>query len=137
MTEMLKPAARIVAAYVRNHRVGVDEVPPLIATVCRALESIGRPAEPGPAERRPAVPIRRSVTPDHIICLEDGKKLKMLKRYLRTVHGMTPEEYRARWNLPDTYPMIAPNYAAARSALAKARGLGRTRPGPRRAGGAA
>lgn len=127
MTEVIEQAVRIVAAYVRNHRVGVEEVPPLIATVRQALESLGKAAEQPPLQRRPAVPIRWSVTPDHIVCLEDGKKLKMLKRYLRTVHGLSPEEYtdRARWNLPDNYPMTAPNYAAARSTLAKARGLGR------------
>ena len=133
MTTVIEQAARIVAAYVRNHRVAVEEVPPLIATVRRALETLGMPTEPLKADRRPAVPIRRSVTPDHIVCLEDGRKLKMLKRYLRTVHGLSPEEYRARWNLPDNYPMTAPNYAAARSALAKARGLGRTGRGPRNA----
>ncbi|HYD65755.1 MucR family transcriptional regulator [Azospirillum sp.] len=126
MTDAIEQAARIVAAYVRNHRVGVEEVASLIATVRRALETLGAPAAPPHADRTPAVPIRRSVTPDHIVCLEDGRKLKMLKRHLRTVYGMTPEEYRARWNLPDTYPMTAPAYAAARSALAKARGLGRT-----------
>ncbi len=125
MTDTITQTARIVAAYVRHHRVGVEEVAILIATVRRGLETLGTPAEPPHADRTPAVPIRRSVTPDHIVCLEDGRKLKMLKRYLRTVHGMTPEEYRARWNLPDTYPMTAPNYAATRSALAKARGLGR------------
>lgn len=133
MIDVITQAARIVAAYVRNHRVGVEEVSSLIATVRRALETLGTPAEPLHADRKPAVPIRRSVTPDYIVCLEDGKKLKMLKRHLRIVYGMTPEEYRARWNLPDTYPMTAPNYAASRSMLAKARGLGRTGRGPRNA----
>ncbi|HYG88326.1 MAG TPA: MucR family transcriptional regulator [Azospirillum sp.] len=126
MTEVIEQVARIVAAYVRNHHMGIHEVPPLIATVRRALGNVGKPAEPPRTERKPAVPIRRSVTPDYIICLEDGRKLKTLKRHLRTVYGMTPEEYRARWNLPDIYPMTAPNYAAARSASAKAWGLGRT-----------
>lgn len=123
MTIMIEQTARIVAAYVRNHRIGVEEVALLVATVRRSLETLGAPAAPPHADRTPAVPIRRLVTPDHIVCLEDGRKLKMLKRYPRTVHGMTPEEYRARWNLPDTYPMTAPTYAATRFALAKARGL--------------
>ncbi|WP_454017718.1 MucR family transcriptional regulator [Azospirillum sp. Marseille-Q6669] len=126
MTDVLEQASRIVAAYVRNHRVGVEDRPSLIATVRRALEALGMPAELRHTERKPAVPIRRSVTPDHIVCLEDGQKLKMLKRHLRTAYGMTPEEYRARWNLPDNYPMTAPNHVASCSALAKARGLGRT-----------
>lgn len=134
MTTVIEQAAMIVAAHVRNHRVGVEDVPPLIATVRRALETLGTPADPLHADRTPAVPIRRSVTPDHIVCLEDGRKLKMLKRYLRTVHGLSPKEYRARWNLPDNYPMTAPNYAATRSALAKARGLGRTGRRPQKGG---
>ncbi|MBP2296881.1 MucR family transcriptional regulator [Azospirillum rugosum] len=134
MTDVITQTARIVAAYVRNHPVGVDEVPLLIATVRGILETLGTPEEPRHVERKPAVPIRRSVTPDCIVCLEDGKRLKMLKRHLRTVYGMTPEEYRARWNLPDNYPMTAPNYAAARSAFAKARGLGRTGRRPKNAG---
>ena len=134
MTTVIEQAAMIVAAYVRNHRVGVEDVPPLIATVRRALETLGMPADPLHADRKPAVPIRRSVTPDHIVCLEDGRKLKMLKRYLRTVHGLSPEEYRARWNLPNNYPMTAPNYAATRSALAKARGLDRTGRRPQKGG---
>lgn len=134
MTDVIEQAARIVAAYVRNHRVGIGDLPSLIATVRRALDSAGKPSAPAPTERKPAVPIRRSVTPDYIVCLEDGKKLKTLKRHLRTVYGMTPEEYRARWNLPDAYPMTAPNYAADRSAMAKARGLGRIGRRPRNAG---
>ncbi|AWJ93701.1 MucR family transcriptional regulator (plasmid) [Azospirillum baldaniorum] len=126
MTDVLEQATRIVAAYVRNHRVGVEQVPPLIAAVRRALTTLGTPAEPPNLVREPAVPIRRSVTPDYIVCLEDGRRLKMLKRHLRTVYGLSPEEYRARWKLPDNYPMTAPNHAASCSALAKARGLGRT-----------
>ncbi|AWK85960.1 MucR family transcriptional regulator [Azospirillum thermophilum] len=127
MTEVIEHAARIVAAYVRSHRVETDDVPALIAAVRRTLAGLGTPAEAAHAERTPAVPVRRSVTPDYIICLEDGKPLKTLKRHLRSVYGLTPDEYRKRWHLPDTYPMTAPTYAAERSAAAKARGLGRTR----------
>lgn len=115
----------IVAAHLSNNNVDVDAVPGLITNVYGALSGLGE--QPQPAEERPepAVSIRASVKPDYIVCLEDGKKLKMLKRYLRTNFDMTPEEYRARWNLPSDYPMVAPNYAEKRRDLAKKIGLGR------------
>jgi predicted transcriptional regulator len=115
----------IIASYVQKNPVPVAELPTVIASVYRAL-SVG-PAEPAPvpeARPEPAVPVKRSVTPDFIVCLEDGKKLKMLKRHLATAYGMTPDDYRQRWNLPADYPMVAPNYAAQRSTLAKQIGLG-------------
>jgi predicted transcriptional regulator len=119
--------AEIVAAYVSNNSIAVADLPSLIAHVHTALQHISSGA-PTPAavepKLDPAVPIRKSVTPDFIICLDDGKKFKSLKRHLLTEYGMTPAEYRAKWRLPDDYPMTAPNYAAKRSALAKASGLG-------------
>jgi len=121
----------IVAAHVSNNDVSVDDVPALITNVFGALSSLGENAEPVEERPEPAVSIRASVKPDYIVCLEDGKKLKMLKRYLRTNFEMTPEEYRARWNLPSDYPMVAPNYAEKRRDLAKKIGLGR-KPGARR-----
>ena len=126
--------ADIVAAYLRTHTVAVGDVAAVIAVVHDTLRGLGQPsAAPSAADRpTPAVPIRRSVTPDHIVCLEDGKKLTMLKRHLRSVYNMTPDEYRARWGLPPEYPMVAPNYTAARSEMAKSLGLGRK--GRRRAG---
>ncbi len=115
----------IVSAHLSNNSVNVDAVPELITSVYAALASLGE--KPAPQEERPepAVSIRSSVKPDYIVCLEDGKKLKMLKRYLRTNYNMSPEEYRARWNLPADYPMVAPNYAEKRRDLAKKIGLGR------------
>jgi predicted transcriptional regulator len=115
----------IVAAHLSNNNVEVDAVAGLIANVYNALAGLGD--KPVVVEERPepAVPIRRSIRPDHIVCLEDGKELKMLKRYLRTNYNMTPEEYRARWGLPADYPMVAPNYAEKRRDLAKKIGLGR------------
>ncbi|MEL6529331.1 MAG: MucR family transcriptional regulator [Pseudomonadota bacterium] len=115
----------IVAAHVSNNDVAVEDVPSLITNVFGALQGLGEDAEPEEAPPEPAVSIRASVKPDYIVCLEDGKKLKMLKRYLRTNYDMTPEEYRARWNLPADYPMVAPNYAEKRRDLAKKIGLGR------------
>ena len=115
----------IVAAHVSNNDVGVDDVPGLITNVFGALSGLGAAAEPAEERPEPAVSVRASVKPDYIVCLEDGKKLKMLKRYLRTNFDMTPEEYRARWNLPSDYPMVAPNYAEKRRDLAKKIGLGR------------
>ena len=115
----------IVAAHLSNNDVEVDAVPSLITNVYQALSGLGE-LEGQPEERpEPAVSIRASVKPDYIVCLEDGKKLKMLKRYLRTNYDMTPEEYRARWGLPSDYPMVAPNYAEKRRDLAKKIGLGR------------
>jgi predicted transcriptional regulator len=116
--------ADVVAAHVSNNSVAVSDLPQLIANVHGALKALGGGAMPE-EKPTPFVPIRASVKPDFIICLEDGKRLKMLKRYLRVQHNMTPDEYRARWNLPKDYPMVAPNYAAQRRDLAKSIGLGR------------
>ncbi len=126
--ELLRMTAEIVAAYVGNNSLSADQVPEIVRTVGAALRQIDQ-GENGAekATGKPAVPIRRSVTPDYIICLEDGRKLKMLKRHLRTTFGMTPDEYRARWGLPADYPMVAPNYAKRRSEFAKKIGLGQKR----------
>ena len=122
--------ARVVASHVANNSVAVADLPKLIQQVYDALAGLSSGA--GAQERpQPAVSIRRSITPEYIICLEDGKKLKMLKRHLKTSYGLTPDEYRERWGLPMDYPMVAPNYAAQRSALAKKIGLG-TKPRKRR-----
>lgn len=121
----------IVAAHVSNNDVAVADVPTLIRTVHEALSGLGQPEQPQEEPLEPAVSIRASVKPDYIVCLEDGKKLKMLKRYLKTRYNMTPDEYRERWNLPADYPMVAPNYAEKRRTLAKEIGLGR-KPGQRR-----
>ncbi len=115
----------IVAAHVSNNDVSVDDVPALITNVYGALAELGHDVEEEEVRPDPAVSVRASVKPDYLVCLEDGKKLKMLKRYLRTNYDMTPEEYRARWNLPADYPMVAPNYAEKRRELAKKIGLGR------------
>jgi predicted transcriptional regulator len=121
--EMLALTAEIVAAHVGNNSVPVNELPQLISDVHRALSNVG--SQPVAPERpTPAVPVKKSVTPDYIICLEDGKKLKMLKRHLKTAYNMTPEDYRERWGLAADYPMVAPNYAEHRSSLAKKIGLG-------------
>jgi predicted transcriptional regulator len=131
--------ADIVAAHVSNNRVAVSDLPMLIGNVHEALASLGAPAsapEPAPA---PAVSVRASIRPDYLVCLEDGRKMKMLKRHLATDHKMTPADYRAKWGLSADYPMVAPNYAAARRALAVKIGLGR-KPGtkaPRRGKGRA
>ena len=120
-------AAEIVAAYVSNNSVAAADLPALIGDVHSALVRIAKgPIAPAPVEAKPipAVPIRKSVTPDFIICLEDGQKFRSLRRHLSAKYGMTPDEYRAKWGLPDDYPVTAPNYAAQRSALAKASGLG-------------
>lgn len=124
--DALKQASDIVAAYVSNHSVKAEDIPGLLNNVYAALTGL---AEDGPAfinRREPAVPIAKSVTPDFIICLEDGKKLKMLKRYLRTHYDMSIEDYLRKWNLPANYPTTAPNYAKKRSQLAKQIGLGVT-----------
>lgn len=116
--------ADIVSAHVANNRIGVDAIAGLIADVHAALAGIVAPEpEPEPA-REPAVPVRLSVRPDYIVCLEDGAKLKMLKRYLMARYGLTPDQYRARWNLPADYPMVAPEYSERRRSLARAIGLG-------------
>lgn len=123
--------SEIVAAHVSNNSVSPDEVASLISNVYSALSGLGQETVPEEPAREPAVSIRASVKPDYLVCLEDGKKLKMLKRYLRTNYDMSPEEYRERWNLPADYPMVAPNYAETRRELAKKIGLGRA-PGQRR-----
>ena len=120
----------IVAAHVSNNSVAVDELPALIKNVYGALSGLGAAAQEE-ARPEPAVSIRASVKPDHLVCLEDGKKMKMLKRHLMTDHGLTPAEYRARWGLPADYPMVAPEYAEKRRTLAKQIGLCR-KPGQRR-----
>jgi predicted transcriptional regulator len=126
--DMLGLTAEIVAAHVSKNPVALADVPRLIQDVYRTLATVGQ-AEPPPPERpQPAVPIKKSITPAHLVCLEDGKKLKMLKRHLRTAYGMSPEQYRERWGLPADYPMVAPDYAERRSVLAKQIGLG-TKPG--------
>jgi predicted transcriptional regulator len=128
-SELLALTAEIVAAHVGNNAVGGAEVAGLIQSV---FDTLGRLASDEPAavaEQTPAVPIRRSVTDDHIVCLEDGKKLKMLKRHLMTDHELTPDQYRAKWGLRADYPMVAPNYSVQRQMLAKQIGLGR-KPAP-------
>ena len=120
----LQRVAEIVSAYVSHNALSPGELPKLIADTHMALRSLSGELQPVAEELTPAVPIKKSITPDFIICLDDGKKFKSLKRHL-TQLGMTPAEYRARWGLPDDYPMVAPNYSATRSSLAKASGLGR------------
>ncbi len=125
--KVMESAARIVAAYVANHQVPAAELPALIARTAQALTHVVTPHE-ALAEsegQAPAVSISNSVTPDFILCLEDGKKFKSLKRHLRSRYGMSPEQYRKKWNLPSDYPMVAPNYAEERSTLAKRMRLGR------------
>ncbi|GJE47713.1 Transcriptional regulatory protein ros [Methylobacterium tardum] len=117
----------IVSAFVSNNPVPAPELPSLIAAVHATLYGLSQPAAAPAEELRPAVPVRRSVQPDFIVCLEDGKKFKSLKRHLRTHYDMTPDAYRQKWGLPPDYPMVAPNYAAARSSLAKSMGLGHQR----------
>lgn len=124
--ETLGLTVEIVAAYVRRNPVSTGEVPTVITSVFHALFALQNDAgRPSAALQAPAVNARRSITPDYIVCLEDGQKLKVLKRHLRTAYGMSPEEYRAKWGLSADYPMIAPNYSAKRSQVAKAIGLGR------------
>ncbi|MDX8503097.1 MucR family transcriptional regulator [Mesorhizobium sp. VK4C] len=122
---LIELTAEVVSAYVSNNPVPVGDLPALIDRVHGALKSAGGGAAEKPEALTPAVPIRKSVTPDYIISLEDGKKFKSLKRHLSVHYGLTPDEYRAKWGLPADYPMVAPNYAAARSSLAKSMGLGR------------
>ncbi|ACG79125.1 transcriptional regulator [Phenylobacterium zucineum HLK1] len=124
-TEVIEMTADIVSAYVGNNTVAAADLPGLIQSVHRALAGVSSGAEAVEAQpKEPAVPIRRSITPDYLVCLEDGRKFKSLKRHLRTKYNMSPEEYRAKWGLPKDYPMVAPNYAKARSDLAKQMGLG-------------
>ena len=129
--ELLRATSEVAAAYVSNNSLNAAQLPDVIRAIHASLVVLqggGAGAEP----LSPAVPMRKSVHDDYIVCLEDGKKLKMLKRHLRTAYGLTPEEYRQKWGLPPDYPMVAPNYAAQRSAFAKKIGLGRT--GGRRKG---
>jgi predicted transcriptional regulator len=127
-SELQVLTAKVVAAYVGNNMVAVNDLPTLINNVQAAFRGLGEEkSAPAKTEQTPAVPIKKSVTPDYIVCLEDGKKLKMLKRHLKTVYDMTPDEYRAKWSLPPEYPMVAPNYARARSEMATKLGLGRKR----------
>ncbi|WP_229819425.1 MucR family transcriptional regulator [Kordiimonas sediminis] len=118
---------KIVAAYVSNNTVATIDLPDLIKTVHQTLNTLVDTHKDNAAPQKPAVPIKKSCFDDYIICLEDGKKLKMLKRYLRTQYGMSPEDYRAKWGLPADYPMVAPNYAAKRSQFAKKIGLGKNK----------
>jgi predicted transcriptional regulator len=124
--ELLRMTADVVAAYVSNNTLPTAQLAEVINAVYQSLKGLEGPiAEPVPEPAKPAVPIRKSITPDYLICLEDGKKLKMLKRHLRSTYNMTPDEYRTRWGLAPDYPMVAPNYAEQRSAFAKKIGLGR------------
>lgn len=123
-SDFLTWTANIVAAHLRNNKVNHGEIPFIIDEVFKSLKSCGEEKTNNKDRPQPAVSIKKSITPDYIVCLEDGKKLKMLKRHLKTAYNMTPEEYRERWGLPVDYPMVAPNYAKQRSKLAKDIGLG-------------
>jgi len=125
--QLLVLTADIVAAHVSNNSVAVNDLPQLITNVHSSMKGLQNSSQPAEVRPEPKVPIRSSVKPDYIVCLEDGKKLKMLKRHLMTHYGMTPDEYRRRWDLNADYPMVAPNYAEQRRALAKAIGLGSKR----------
>ncbi len=130
-SQVMTLTSQIVAAYVRQNNVPTSDLPALISSIFQSLAKLGQPVnqtEP-PAELVPAVPVKKSVTPDYIVCLEDGKKLKMLKRHLNNAYSLTPSEYRTKWGLPADYPMVAPNYAKARSKLAFEIGLGMKRKG--------
>jgi len=131
--QFIELATDIVSAYVSNNSVATGELPTLIKDVFGALSRVssGEPVAAAEAAK-PAVPVKKSITPDYIVCLEDGKQFKSLKRHLRTQYGLSPEQYREKWNLPADYPMVAPNYAEARSKLAKQMGLGQQRKKSRR-----
>ena len=132
--DLVELTAEIVSAYVGANVMPASEIPQVIETVYRSLKGLDGLAEVSDSEpRAPAVPVKRSITNEFIICLEDGKKFKSLRRHLRTRYNMTPEEYRAKWGLPHDYPMVAPNYAQARSDLAKRMGLGKKAPASVRA----
>lgn len=133
-SDLIEVTAGLVAAYVGGNTIAAADVPALIRSVHQALSNVGVQTDPGETSREPAVSIRRSITPDYLICLEDGRKFKSLKRHLRTKYDMSPEQYRARWDLPKDYPMVAPNYAQARSELAKQMGLGQGGRKPARRG---
>lgn len=123
-TDLLDATVRLASAYLGRNAVPVNQISQLVGGIHEALADLGR-TEPEPEALKPAVPIKKSITPDYLVCLEDGKHLKMLKRHLRTSYDMTPAEYRAKWGLAADYPMVAPNYAKARSEFAKKIGLGR------------
>jgi predicted transcriptional regulator len=125
--DLLTLTADIVAAHVSNNTVAVSDLPVVIEHVFNALNRLGEPSPKVETKLEPAVSVRSSIKPDYLICLEDGKKLKMLKRHLKTHYNMSPDDYRAKWNLPADYPMVAPNYAAQRRQLAKKIGLGTSR----------
>ncbi|WP_417431298.1 MucR family transcriptional regulator [Kiloniella sp.] len=122
--ELVELTTSLVSAHVSNNSVAVADLPQLIREVYGTLSTLGQEEKKEPERPTPAVSIKKSITPEFIVCLEDGKKLKMLKRHLKTAYNMTPEEYRERWGLPQDYPMVAPNYAKQRSSLAKQIGLG-------------
>ena len=127
--KLVELSADIVSAYVSHNALSATDVPRLIAQVHTALSGLAASAQPEPApELKPAVPVKKSITPDFLICLEDGKQFKSLKRHLKTEYDMSPDDYRAKWGLPADYPMVAPNYSEARSRLAKSIGLGRKAP---------
>lgn len=133
--QIIELTAEIVSAHVSNNNVAASDVPTLIRSVFDALSKTAEPKTEEAPKQEPAVSVRASVKPDYIVCLEDGAKLKMLKRYLRTNYNMSPEEYRAKWGLPRDYPMVAPNYAEQRRALAHQIGLGRKRDADQPKGG--
>ena len=130
--DLMALTAEVASAYVSNNRVAPNEIAGLIASIHSSLGALGTAsvAEPEPVALVPAVPIKKSVTPDYIVCLEDGKQFKSMKRHLQTKFGMTPDEYRAKWGLPHDYPMVAAGYSEKRSALALSLGLGRKRTEP-------
>jgi predicted transcriptional regulator len=134
--DLLGLTAQIVSAHVSNNTVESAQLPELIHDIYRTLSGMGREVAAAPVveRRQPAVPVKKSIFPEFIICLEDGKKLKMLKRHLKTAYDLTPEQYRERWGLPPDYPMVAPNYASHRSSLAKKIGLGTKPRAPARRG---
>ncbi len=131
--DLIELSSEIVAAYVGHNALSPTDLPKLIGDVYAALKGLGAGPAASEAEApKPAVPVRRSINPDYLICLEDGKKFKSLKRHLMTHHHLTPQQYREKWALPADYPMVAPNYSATRSSLAKSSGLGRKAPPARR-----
>ncbi len=132
--ETLQIASEIVAAYLSNNSMTADKVPGLLQEVHDAVKALARGGTASAGSQEPAVSVKKSITPDHIICLEDGKPLKMLKRYLRTQYNLSPEDYRRKWGLPADYPMVAPNYSKRRSQFAKEIGLGTSRIATRRTG---
>jgi predicted transcriptional regulator len=125
--KFIELTANIVSAYLGNHSVPASDIPALISQIHASLTRVSSGADLNSEPLKPAVPVKKSITPEYLVCLEDGKKFKSLKRHLRTQYNMTPEQYREKWSLPADYPMVAPNYAQARSALAKQMGLGQQR----------